>query len=165
MENESSITDYIFAAIFVMFYQVVLAFRIGFGGAQADVAAIITIWLALTRGPHVALIFGLVIGFLVGLLTPMELGWSSLLLVFAGYFTGILRSKFAIEPMPSRILTLVIVMFVYNLLYYFFVHFELLLFNFGFALTNIVSSTINSVFVGIILFIILRYRFILRKLF
>jgi len=164
MASKKDIIKLILGALFVVSYQIIIAPRISLLGAQSDMALILTVWMALTYGSNAGIYFGLTAGVLTGLLTPMELGWAGLLLSFIGYFTGNLKTKFVMEPIFSRILVLLTAALVYNFLYIFFTRFELLILNFSNVLLVTFKSTLNCTLVGIIVFIVIRYRFILRKL-
>jgi len=164
MMSNNSMIKYILGALFVAFYQIIIAPRTSLMGTQSDMALILTVWTALAYGSTAGIYFGLTAGILIGLLTPMELGWVGLLLSFIGYITGNLKTKLVIEPMPSKILTLLAASLVYNFLYIFFTRFELIILNLSNVLSVTLKSALNNALVGIVIFLIIRYRFILRKL-
>jgi rod shape-determining protein MreD len=162
--NKNLLIKFIIGVLFVIFYQIIIAPRTSILGAYADTALILTVWVALDLGAKNGIIFGFAAGSLIGLLTPIELGWSALLLSLIAYLTGSVKHKLVVEPMPAKILVLLVALLLYNMAYIFFTRFELFLINFEFVLTSVAYSTINSLIVGIILFIMLRYRYLLRNL-
>lgn len=164
MMNKNITIKLIFGAIFTLFYQIIIAPRTSFANTNADMALILTIWVALTCNPKTVVIFGFAVGLLVGALTPIELGWASLLLAIIGYLVCIIKNKIVIDPLPSKIATLICSIFVYNFFYQLFTNFDLFIINFSYMITTILFASINTAIAGIIVFIIIRYRHILRKL-
>ena len=164
MVNKNALIKYIFGALFVVFYQMIVAPRTSILNAQADMALILTVWVALDVGPREGVIFGFVVGLLTGFLIPMELGWVALLLSVIGYLTGNVKNRIVIESLPIRIIILLVAVLAYNMMHIFFTRFELLILNIDFVLINTIISTLNSIIIGIILFTIIRYRYILRNL-
>jgi len=165
MENKKFRIKFATGLLFVLFFHIVLAPRIGFGGSYPEIAAIMTIWMALTYNPSTGVFFGLLSGLLVGLLTPYNLGWSAMILIFIGYVTGVLKNKLVIEPLPGRIVALAVALFVYHTLFYLITYYGMAYLNFGFIVSSILISTLNSAIVGAIIFIIIWYRYIVRNLF
>lgn len=163
MVNKNLITKYIVGSIFVVSYQIIIAPRTSILNTYADLAMILTVWIALAHGSNKGILFGFISGTLTGILIPLELGWSTLILSFIGYFTGIMKNKLVIDPMPSKVLVLIAAALAYNILIVFFTRFELFLIDISYVLSHILFSTINSVGVGIIIFIIFRYRYLLRN--
>ena len=167
--NKYTVTNFILVALFAVFYQVIIAPRTAIAGTEANMALILTVWIALAFGPEKGAYFGFIAGFLAGALTPIEFGYSCLLLTLTGYFSGLARNKMVVEPLLAKIITLLISIIAYNIFYMFttflasFLSFFMV--DFSFTLVEIAYMTINSFVVGIIIFILIRYRFLLRKLY
>jgi rod shape-determining protein MreD len=164
MVNKGALIKYIFGMLFIVFYQIVVAPRASILGAHTDMALILTVWVALDFGPREGILFGFTAGLLTGLLIPMELGWAALLLSIIGYIIGNIKNKLVIEPMIIKMLILLFALLAYNILYIFFTRFDLIILNIEFVLSNTIISTLNSTLIGIIIFLIIRYRYILRNL-
>jgi rod shape-determining protein MreD len=163
--NKLLLSRYIIGALIVIFYQIIIAPRIQISGVHADIALILTVWIGLNHGPKPGLYFGFAAGFLIGMLNPVDLGWACLLLSAAGYITGIVMNKLAIEPIPVKLLVLLIAALAYNFLYLLFTKFGLVLNNFPFVIINTIFSAIYTTVVGAMVFYMVRYRYILRNLF
>lgn len=165
MVNKLTTIQYIFSFIFIIFFQMIIAPRIYIGNAYVDIAVILTVWVALTKGPHTGMFFGLGAGLLTGLLKPVDLGWISLLLSAIGFLVGIVKDKLVMDPLPVRILTLLIVAFVYNIIFLFFTGFEMFLKNPFFIFSSTFFAALYTSIVGAIVYCFLRYRYVLRNLF
>lgn len=164
MVNRSDIGKALGAALFVVFYSIVIGPRTALFGTRADMGLILTVWAALSYGPDIGILVGFVSGLMMGMLNPSELGWSALLLSFVGYGAGSLRSKLVVGPLPVRALVLLVSAVGFNLLYFLFTQFELYLLNAPYVFSTSLISTANSTLVGIVVFALLRYRHILRSL-
>lgn len=163
--NKISAIKYVIIAIFVIFYQIVIMPRTTISNVQADMALILTVWIALNSGSKEGLYFGLVIGLLMGFFNPMDLGWQSLLLAIIGFSLGQISHKLAIEPMPMKISLLFGAAIIFNFMYVFFTSFQLILLNPSYVVTSALFSALYSTAVGIIIFSAIRYRYVLRYLF
>ena len=163
--NKISAIKYIIIALFVVFYQVIIMPRTTIGSIQADMALILTVWIALNEGAKEGLYFGLVMGLLMGVFNPMDLGWQSLLLSIIGFSLGKISHKLAIEPMPMKISLLFGAAIIFNFLYIFFTSFQLILLNPSYVVTGALFSALYSTAIGVIIFSAIRYRYVLRYLF
>jgi len=164
MMNKNLIIKLVFGAFFVLFYQIVIAPRTSFADTHADMALILTVWIAMVCDLKTGVIFGFAVGLFTGALTPIDLGWASLLLAIIAYLVGIIKIKIVIEPMPNKITVLICSILIYNFFYQLFSNFGLFIINFSYMITSILYASINSTIVGIIIFVIIRYRYILRNL-
>jgi hypothetical protein len=139
--------------------------RITIAGATADMALIISLWIALVKQPRTAMLFGFACGAFVGIISPADFGWAALLLAFFSLGLSTLKGKFVIESMPLRFLTLLIVSFIYTLLFLSFSRFDMLSGDFGFILSHTLITTLYSTAVGIVTFLLIQYRYIFRNMF
>lgn len=165
MANKLTTIQYIFSFIFLIFFQIIIAPRIYIGSAYVDMAVVLTVWVALVQGPRSGIFFGFVAGLLTGTLKPMELGWLSLLLSITGFLVGNIKEKLVMDPLPVRILTLLVVAFAYGLLFLFFTGFELFLKNPSFVFLSTFYAALYTTIIGAIVFCFIKYRYVLRKLF
>jgi rod shape-determining protein MreD len=165
MENKLTISRYIIGVIIVLFYEVIIAPRIRIAGIEADLAIIMTVWIAMNHGSRSGLFFGFIIGFLTGVFNPMDIGWSCLFLGAIGYIAGLIKNKLVIEPIPMKLLMLAISTLVYNSIMMIFTSFGLLMTSFSYVIYYVLFSTLYTAIIGCIIFYIIRYRYALRKLF
>jgi hypothetical protein len=165
MANKLTISKYIIGAIIVLFYQVIIAPRIRIGGIEADMAVIITLWIAMSHGSRYGLYFGFAVGFRTGVFDPMDIGWSCLFLSGIGYTAGLIKNKLVIEPIPMKLLVLACATLIYNLLFTVFTKFGLLLTSFSYVLYYVLLSTLYTTVIGGLIFYAIGYRYTLRKLF
>jgi rod shape-determining protein MreD len=128
-------------------------------------AVVLTVWVALVRGSRTGMVFGFVAGLLTGVLKPMELGWICLLLSATGYLIGNIKEKLVMDPLPVRILTLLIVAFAYNVLFLFFTSFELFFRNASSAFLSTFYTALYTTIVGAMVFYFIKYRYVMRNLF
>lgn len=163
--NKISAGKYLIIALFIIFFQIIIMPRTAIGNIQADMALIVTVWIALNSGFKAGLYFGLVAGILIGVFGPMELGWYSLLLSFIGFTLGKISNKLAIEPIPMKIALLFAAAIAFNLLYSFFASFQLLLSNPLHVIIGALLAALYSAAIGIIIFNLIRFRYVLRFLF
>jgi rod shape-determining protein MreD len=163
--NKILALKYIFGALFIIFYQVIVAPRLDITGIQADMAIIITVWVALHFGPKAGTLFGFAIGLLTGVLTPSDLGWGALILSVIGYFTGNLKNKLAIETVSMQLTILLVASLIYSLIFILTTRFGLILTNPSYVLTFTLYSALYTTLIGAIIFSIIRYRFVIRNLF
>ncbi|OQX92973.1 MAG: hypothetical protein B6D58_00330 [candidate division Zixibacteria bacterium 4484_95] len=165
MVNKMTTIQYIFGFIFIVFFQMIITPRICIGNAYVDMAVILTVWVALVKGSHTGMFFGLGAGLLTGVLKPIELGWISFLLSATGFLVGNIKDKLIMEPLPVRILTLLIVALIYNIVFIFFTGFEMFFRNPSFIFSSAFLTAAYTTLVGAIVFCFLRYRYVLRNLF
>ncbi len=157
--------EYAFAIIFVLFFQIIVAPRITIAGATVDMALIISLWIALVKQPRTAMLFGFACGAFVGIVTPSDFGWAALLLAFFGLGLSALKEKFVMEAMPLRFLTLLIVTFIYTLLFMALSRFAMLGGDFGYIFSHTLITTLYTTAVGIITFLFIQHRYIIRNMF
>ena len=160
-----TVSRYIIGVIIVLFYEAIIAPRIRIAGIDADLAIIMTLWIAMNHGSRSGLYFGFVVGFLTGVFNPMDIGWSCLFLSAIGYTAGLTKNKLVIEPIPMKLLVLAISALVYNLILMAFTKFGLLMTSFSYVMYYVLFSTLYTAVVGCIIFYAIRYRYALRKLF
>jgi hypothetical protein len=128
-------------------------------------ALIISLWIALVKPPRTALLFGFACGAFVGIISPSDFGWAALLLAFFGLGLATLKEKLVMESMPLRFLTLLIVSFIYNLLFLSFSRFAMLGGDFGYIFLHALFSTFYTTAVGILTYMFIQYRYIIRNMF
>jgi rod shape-determining protein MreD len=156
---------YIFSALFVLFFQIIIAPRITIGGITADMALIVTIWLALVKTPRIALIYGFVIGFLVGMLSPADMGWAAMLLALTGFALANLKEKIVMEALPIRVVSLFVIAFLYQLLFLGLSRFDMISSDPTYIMLNPLFSAIYTTIIGATVYIFIEYRYILRNMF
>ncbi len=164
MANRLLLSRYIIGLILIVFYQIVIAPRIEVFGLRADLAIIFTVWIGLIHGPKPAAYFGFVAGILIGVLSPLELGWAALFLTIAGYVNGMISHKLEIDPIPVKSLILLITAVSFNLLMFLFTRVELIFLNPAYILINTLLPALYSAVLGMAIFYVIRYRFIVKDL-
>lgn len=164
MANKLLLSRYIIGLILIVFYQIIIAQRIALFGFHADLAIIFTVWIGLIHGPKPAAYFGFVAGILIGVINPLELGWAALFLIIVGYVNGTISNKLEIEPTPIKALILFISALFFNLLMFLFTQFELVIINPMYILVNTLVPAIYSALLGMLIFYIIRYRFVVKDL-
>jgi hypothetical protein len=157
--------EYIFAIIFAIFFQIIVAPRISINTVSVDMALIISLWIALVKPPRTAFLFGFACGTFVGIISPPDFGWASLLLAFFGLGLSALKEKLVMESMPLRFLTLLIVSFIYNLLFLSLSRFAMLGGDFGYIILQTLFSTLYTTAIGILTYMFIQYRYIIRNMF
>jgi len=165
MTDKLVLGKYIAGAIVVIFYQAIIAPRTRILGVEADMAVILTIWIALNHGLQTGVYFGFIMGFLTGVFNPLNLGWSCLLLSSCGLITGIIKNKLVVDPIPVRLLILLLVAFVYDFVYIFCTQMDLALGNITYTLSSSFFTALYSALVGALIYYIIKHKSVLRNLF
>jgi rod shape-determining protein MreD len=165
MANKIISAEYIFSALFVLFFQIIIASRISIGGVTADMAIIITVWFAFVKTPRIALIYGFVLGFLAGMISPIDMGWAAMLLALTGFMLANLKEKIVMEALPIRITTLFVIAFFYQLVFLGLSRFDMIASDPSFLLLNSLFSTIYTTIIGTMIYLFIEYRYILRNMF
>jgi len=165
MVNKAIKFEYIFAIIFALFFQIIVAPRITIAGATVDMALILSLWIALVKQPRTAMLFGFACGAFVGIVAPSDFGWAALLLAFFGLGLSSLKEKLVMEAMPLRFLTLLIVSFIYTLLFMSFTRFGMLSGDFGYIFLHTLITALYTTAVGILTFLFIQHRYIIRNMF
>jgi len=163
--NKVLALKYIFGAVFIVFYQIIIAPRLTIAGIQSNMAIILSVWVALNRGSKAGTFFGFTAGLLIGFFTPADLGWAALILALIGFSAGSLKKKLVIEPISTQLLVLLAAAFIFNILFILTTKFGLFFANPAYALIDAFYAALYSAFIGVIIFYIIRYRYILRNLF
>lgn len=134
-------------------------------GAAADMALVVTIWIALTSTPRAAIVFGFVMGLLTGFARPTELGWSSMLLALVGYGISALKDRLAMESMWLRIAGLFAAALVYRFLFFALARYGLLEDGAKFVMMNTLLSAVYTTILGVVVFGFIKHRRMVRDLF
>jgi len=165
MASKTINIEYAFAILFVLFFQIIVASRAAIGGITADMGLIVVVWIALVKPPQFALVFGFACGFFVGILTPADFGWAALMLAFTGFGLSTLKEKLVMESMQIRILTLFIVALLYHILFLSLSRFDMISGDFAYIFINSFFSSVYTTGVGILVYIFIQHRYLLRNMF
>jgi rod shape-determining protein MreD len=165
MVNKTINFEYVFAIIFALFFQIIVAPRISISGVSVDMALIVSLWIALVKPPRTAMLFGFACGAFVGIVSPSDFGWAALLLAFFGLGLATLKEKLVMESMPLRFLMLLIFSFAYNILFLSLSRFAMLGGDFGYIILQTIFTTLYTTGVGILTFIFIQNRYIIRNMF
>jgi hypothetical protein len=157
--------EYIFSIIFVLFFQIIVAPRIAISGVTVDMALIISMWIALVKPPRTALLFGFACGAFVGIISPSDFGWAALLLAFFGLGLAYIKEKLVMESMPLRFLMLLIVSSIYTFVFLAFSRFDMLAGDFGYIFLHTIFTALYTTAVGILTYIFIQNRYIIRNMF
>jgi len=118
----------------LIFFQSLLSGVVTIMGVKFDLAIVILVYIALTRGPNYGLIFGFLIGllldvftpqtFLIGLLldvfTPQTLGWGALVKCLIGFTVGSFKDNLYLESLYSKGGVIFFALILNDFLYYIF---------------------------------------------
>jgi rod shape-determining protein MreD len=165
MVNKTINFEYVFAIIFALFFQIIVAPRISIAGVTVDMALIVSLWIALVKPPRTAMLFGFACGAFVGIVSPSDFGWAALLLAFFGLGLATLKEKLVMESMPLRFLMLLIFSFAYNLVFLSLSRFAMLGGDFGYIFLQTLFTSLYTTGVGILTFIFIQNRYIIRNMF
>ncbi len=107
--------------IFVLIlFQSLLSDMVTIMGVKFDLAIIILVCIALTRGPTYGLIFGFLIGLLLDVLTPQTLGWGALVKCLIGFTLGNFKDNLYLESLYSKVGVIFFALILNDFLYYIF---------------------------------------------
>ena len=163
--NKVLALKYIFAAVFIVFYHIIIAPRLTIAGVQSNMAIVLSVWIGLNQGSKAGTLFGFAVGSMMRFFTPADLGWAALILALIGYGAGGLKNKLVIESISIQLLILLAAAIIFNILFILTTRFGLFIANPSYALFETAYSALYSAFIGTIIFYIIRYRYILRNLF
>ncbi len=145
------------AAILFMLilFQSLISDAVTIMGVKLDLAVLILVYVALTRGPAFGTIFGFLIGLLLDVFNPQTLGWGALVKCLMGFTLGTFKDNLYLESPYSKGAVIFVALIVNDLLYY--------LFATGFSaatlrtLTNYsFPSAIYTSIVGVLIFFVMN---------
>ena len=86
----------------LIFFQSLLSGAVAIMGIKLDLAIVILVYVALTRGPTHGIIFGFLIGLLMDVFTPQTLGWGALVKCLIGFTLGSFKDNLYLESIYSK---------------------------------------------------------------
>jgi len=104
----------------LIFFQSLLSGVVTIMGVKFDLAIVILVYLALTRGPTYGLIFGFLIGLLLDVFTPQTLGWGALVKCLIGFTVGSFKDNLYLESLYSKGGVIFFALILNDFLYYIF---------------------------------------------
>jgi rod shape-determining protein MreD len=104
----------------LILFQSLLSEVVTIRGAKLDLAIILLVFIALTRGPKYGVIFGFFIGLLLDVYTPQTLGWGALVKCLIGFVVGNFKDNLYLESLYSKGGLIFFTLAFNDLLYYIF---------------------------------------------
>ena len=104
----------------LILFQSLLSSVVTIAGIKLDLAIIILVYLALTRGRNYGLIFGFLIGFLSDVFTPQTLGLGALVKCLIGFTLGSFKDNLYLESLYSKGAVIFLTLLLNDFLYYVF---------------------------------------------
>jgi len=86
----------------LILFQSLLSGVVTIMGVKFDLAIVILVYIALTRGPTYGVIFGFLIGLLLDVFTPQTLGWGALVKCLIGFTVGSFKDNLYLESLYSK---------------------------------------------------------------
>lgn len=105
----------------LIFFQSLLSGAVAIMGIKLDLAIVILVYVALTRGPTHGIIFGFLIGLLMDVFTPQTLGWGALVKCLIGFTLGSFKDNLYLESLYSKGAVIFLALILNDILYYLFV--------------------------------------------
>jgi rod shape-determining protein MreD len=107
--------------LMLVVFQSLLSDLVTIGGIRLDLAVVILVYVALTRGPAYGMTFGFAIGLLLDVFTPSTLGWGALVKCLIGFTVGSFKDNLYLESLYSKGAVMFLALIANDLLYYLFV--------------------------------------------
>lgn len=104
----------------LILFQSLLSGVVTIMGVKFDLAIVILVYIALTRGPTYGVIFGFLIGFLLDVFTPQTLGWGALVKCLIGFTVGSFKDNLYLESLYSKGVVIFFALILNDSLYYLF---------------------------------------------
>lgn len=104
----------------LIFYQSLLSGAVAIMGIKLDLAIIILVYVALTRGPTYGIVFGFLIGLLLDVFTPQTLGWGALVKCLIGFTLGSFKDNLYLESLFSKGAVIFLALILNDAFYYLF---------------------------------------------
>lgn len=121
----SAISSKILSGAVILFililFQSLLSDLVTIMGFKFDLAIVILVYIALTRGPSYGVIFGFLIGLLLDVLNPQAMGWGALVKCLIGFAVGSFKDNLYLESVYSRGGLIFFALMFNDFLYYIFV--------------------------------------------
>lgn len=104
----------------LIFFQSLLSGVVTIMGVKFDLAIVMLVYIALTRGPTYGMIFGFLIGLLLDVFTPQTLGWGALVKCLIGFTVGNFKDNLYLESLYSKGGVIFFALILNDFLYYIF---------------------------------------------
>lgn len=157
----SKILFTIFLLFILIFFQSFLSEVVSIKGIRLDLALLILVYVALTKGPTQGVVFGFLIGLLLDVFTPQRLGLGALIKSVVGFAIGIFKDNLFLENWYSK-LTIVFLSVLLNDLFYHLLSEGVTLFAFHTLLYYSLPSALYTSGAGFFLYVILEKKFSLN---
>jgi rod shape-determining protein MreD len=142
--------------IFQSFFSEVVAIR----GIRLDLAVLILVYIALTKGPVQGVIFGFLIGILLDVFAPQRLGLGAVIKSLIGFTVGNFKDNLFLESSYSKGAIVFLSVALNDIFYHLFSE-GLTLFTFHTILYYSLPSALYTCAAGLVLFALLEKRFFL----
>ncbi|KPL05370.1 MAG: hypothetical protein AMJ73_01060 [candidate division Zixibacteria bacterium SM1_73] len=161
----SAVFSKIIYAIFLLFilivFQCFLSEVVTIKGIRLDLAVLILVYIALTKGPAQGAIFGFLIGVLLDIFTPQKLGLGALIKSVIGFGVGNFKDNLYLESLYSKGAIVFLSVIINDLLYHLLSE-GMTLFTFNIILYYSLPSALYTCAVGVLLFVVLEKKFSFR---
>jgi rod shape-determining protein MreD len=148
----SKILSGVVILLILIFFQSLLSGVVTIMGVKFDLAIVVLVYIALTRGLNQGMIYGFLIGFLLDVHTGQTLGLGALVKCLIAFAVGSFKDDLYLESLHSRAGLIFLVLIFNDFLYY------LLLTGFNAATFRILSnhslpSALYTSIVGMLIFL------------
>ncbi len=106
--------------LILILFQSLLSGVVIIAGIKFDLAIVILVYVALTRGANYGLVFGFLIGFLLDIFTPQTLGLGALVKCLIGFTLGSFKDNLYLESLYSKGGLIFFALILNDFLYYIF---------------------------------------------
>ena len=114
----SKVLSGILVLFVLVLFQSLLSGVVTIAGIKLDLAIVILVYLALTRGRNYGMIFGFLIGLLSDVFTPQTLGLGALLKCLIGFTLGSFKDNLYLESPYSKGAVVFLTLIFNDVLYY-----------------------------------------------
>ena len=104
----------------LILFQSLLSGAVTIIGVKLDLAIVILVYIALTRGSTYGVIFGFLIGLLSDVLPPQTLGWGALVKCLIGFTVGSFKDNLYLESLYAKGGVIFFALILNDFLYYIF---------------------------------------------
>ena len=154
----SKILYAIFLLFILVIFQSIFSEVVTIKGIRLDLAVLILVYVALTKGPVQGVIFGFLIGLLLDVFTPQRLGLGALIKSLVGFTVGNFKDNLFLESSYSKGAIVFLSVTLNDLLYHLLSE-GVTPFAFNTILYYSLPSALYTCGAGVLFFIILEKKF------
>lgn len=140
--------------LLLVVFQSLLSDLVAVMGVRLDLAIIVLVYIALTRGSRYGVIFGFLIGLLLDVFNRQALGWGALVKCLIGFSVGSFKDNLYLESLYSKAGLIFFALLFNDFLYYIFTVGPKAA-TFGKFITHSLPSAFYTAVVGMLVFFVL----------